>query len=159
MKKMLLVLAFLAVCSLAASATQNVALTNFCDTWDLHLDRGNNPAGLSAPKIFVWGAHDTPGVCTGTLDTIGMKHGANAFVPPNDIYGLAHAVYDISDVEGSPSPIEFTIRCAGAAGSGAAAFIGGASFGGHFFIAEDTATCSGKPAPMRTGLKPMVPRQ
>jgi len=159
MKKMMLVLALVAACSLAASATQNVALTNFCDTWDLHVDKGNNPAGASAPKIFVWGSHDTPGTCTGTLDTIGMKHGANAFVPPNDLFGTAHAVYDISDVEGGTIPIEFTIRCGGASGSGAAAFTGGTSFGGHFFIAEDTATCSGKPAPQRVGLKSLVPRQ
>jgi hypothetical protein len=159
MKKMLLVFALVAVCSLAASATQTVTLTNFCDTWDLHVDRGHNPFGASAPKIFVWGTHDTPGTCTGTLDTIGMKHGANAFVPPNDIFLTSHAVYDISDVEGGANSIEFTIRCGGTSGSGAAAFIGGTSLGGHFFLAEDTATCSGKPAPTRTGLKPMVPRQ
>jgi hypothetical protein len=156
MKKMLFILALLAVCSLAASATQTVTLTNFCDVWNLHLDRGNNPFGASAPKIFVWGDHDG---CVGPFDTIGMKHGANLFVPPNDIYLLSHAVYDISDVELAPSPVEFTIRCGGTSGSGAAAFTGGTGFGGHFFIAEDTATCSGRPAPQRAGLPPLVPRQ
>ena len=156
MKKMLFVLCVVMMGSLFASATHyTVTLTNFCDTWGLTLDRGNTPAGLLAPKVFVWGVHDAPGVCTGTLDTIGEKHGANFHVPPNDIYGTSNPVLDISDVEGNPSPVEFLIRVTN--GCGAAAYTGGQSFGGNFFIAEDTCTVG--PAPTRTGLKSMVPRQ
>src|SRR5712692_412143 len=137
MKKMLFVLCVVMMGSLFASATHyTVTLTNFCDTWSLTLDHGNTPAGLSAPKIFVWGAHDVPAVCTGTFDTIGQKHGANFLVPPNNISGLSNPVLDISDTEGGATPVEFLIRVTN--GCAAAAYIGGQSFGGNFFINEDT---------------------
>ncbi len=156
MKKMLLVLCVVMMGSLFASATHyTVTLTNFCDSWGLTVDHGNTPAGLLAPKKFVWGVHDPAAVCTGTFDTIGMKHGVAFNVPPNDIFGTGIANLDIFDVEGNPAPIEFLIRVT--SGCGAAAYVGGQSFGGHFFIAEDTCTVG--PAPTRTGLKPMVARQ
>ena len=156
MKKMLFVLCVVMMGSLFASATHyTVTLNDFCDTWGLTLDKGNTPAGALAPKVFVWGVHDAPGTCTGTLDTIGMKHGASAKVPPNDIFATSNALLDIQDVEANPNTIEFTIRVTN--GCGAAAYIGGQTFGGHFFIAEDT--CVVGPAPTRTGLKPMVARQ
>src|SRR5258706_11625452 len=105
---MLLVLCVVMMGSLFASATHyTVTLTNFCDTWGLTVDKGNTPAGTLAPKLFVWGVHDAPGTCTGTLDTIGFKHGANFHVPPNDIYGTSHAVLDIQDVEANPNTVEF----------------------------------------------------
>jgi hypothetical protein len=156
MKKMLLVLCLVMMGSLFASATHyTVTLTNFCDTWDLTLDKGNTAAGTHAPKVYVWGAHDPAGTCTGTLDTIGQKHGASAKVPPNDFFGSSQAVLDISDVEGSPSPIEFLLRVTN--GCAAAAYTGGAGFGGNFFIAADTCTVG--PRATKAGLKPMIPRQ
>ncbi len=156
MKKMLLVLCVVMMGSLFASATHyTVTLTNFCDSWGLTLDKGNTPAGALAPKVYVWGVHDPAAVCTGTLDTIGQKHGASAKVPPNNISNTSNAVLDISDVEGNPTPIEFLIRVTN--GCAAAAYLGGQSFGGNFFINEDTCTVG--PAPTRTGLKAMVPRQ
>jgi hypothetical protein len=159
MKKMLLVLCLVMMASLLASAAPSthytVTLTNFCDTWDLTLDKGNTAAGTTAPKIYVWGVHDPAGTCTGALDTIGQKHGANAKVPPNDLFGSSQAVLDISDAEGFPSPIEFLLRVTN--GCAAAAYTGGASFGGNFFIAADTCTVG--PRAQKAGLKPMIPRR
>jgi hypothetical protein len=158
MKKIVLVLCVVMMGSLLASAAPthySVALTNFCDTWSLTLDKGHTPAGTLAPKIYVWGVHDAPGTCVGTFDTIGQKHSASAKVPPNNISATSQAVLDISDVEGNPTPVEFLIRVTN--GCAAAVYIGGQSFGGNFFLAEDTCTVG--PAPTRTGLKAMVPRQ
>ena len=156
MKKMLLVLCVVLIGSMLASAkakTYTVTLNDFCDIWTLTLDKGNTSAGSLAPQIYVWGNHDLLSRCgLANYDTIGQKHGANAKVPPNDAFGTSQALLDIQDTENAPSPVEFTLRVT--SGCAAAAFAGGASFGGNFELAEDG--CAVGPAPTRTGLKPMV---
>jgi hypothetical protein len=159
MKKMLLVLCVVMMGSLFASATHyTVTLNSFCDSWDLNLNKGYNfNTGLPFPtKVYVWGHHDVPAVCTGTFETIGMKHGAGSTVPPNNLFGTSNAVFDISDTEGGSIPVEFLIRVTN--GCGAAAYLGGDAFGvaSSVFVNEDTCTVG--PAPTRVGLKPMIPR-
>jgi len=160
MRKMLLVLCVVAMgsalASAAASTHYTVTLNDFCDTWDLTLDKGVNINTGTAigPKVFVWGFHDVPNVCTGTLDTIGQKHGASAKVPPNDLFGSSQAVLDINDGEGAGIPGEFLIRVTN--GCGAAVYEGGGDFGANFFIAEDGCTVGA--AKRKAGLKPILPR-
>jgi hypothetical protein len=156
MKKVLLVLCGVVSLGLSASATNyTISLDNYCDIWNVTLDKGYNnfTGGVIGPKVFVWGTHDVLTRCgIAQFDTIGTKHGASAAVPPNNIYGTSQAVLDISDasrpyIGKGYEPIEFLIRVTN--GCATAVYTGGTSFGGDIYYNEDTCTLGA--APTRIG--------
>ena len=142
MKKLSLLICLAVASSLCASAANyNVILNTYCDMWFLTVDHGVGPYSTAT---FVWGTHDERQRCgLSDWDTIGQQHTVAIDVPPNNLFGSAGTVLDISDASLSPEPVEYLIRCTKKHyAGGVAVYTGGASYGGNFFVNEDTATCN-----------------
>jgi hypothetical protein len=92
MKKLLLVMSMLLVCSLAANAAPvlfNFTLDGYCDYFYTTLYTPN--PGV-VPKAFISGVHGCDGLPV--LPIGGFKHGLSA-----TISGVSGAIYDFSDTE------------------------------------------------------------
>ena len=103
MKKMLLLFCFVAVASLAASATSfTVSFTPYCDGMAVH-----NPSGIS------FGGTHILGNCVNNYYGGGFKHGATGFTY------YAGSAYDFSDplygMEGINSSLQYLLSVTGTA--------------------------------------------
>jgi hypothetical protein len=132
MKKTFLVLALVALASVAASAKNyNISLAPYCDAFEITTE--------GSPLIYVGGVHDYSGCGDPSLYVGGFRHSFYTSIDP----GGGSTILDLNSdptfgyLYGLPYPLEFIFNV-----SGTCAWVIYADFTGTGHIIDNSGTCS-----------------